>query len=588
MPTFIRSDFNKKATSGEKKVAKLFNDTLGEEDLIYYEPLIKGIRPDFVLILKYLGVVVVEVKDYLPDMIKSANPDWWSIKSNHDGIVDKRTAPERQAVNYKMSLVNVLKKNPNLLKSDGSCSSLKVRYAHMVVFTHLTALDIMSLGLNNIISSDTTLFSNDLNMRAEDIWSFLENIFPYGPAELSSDDIDNIRFSLFPEIRINKNDTKYDENNLEFFRDITLMDRYQETLAKQLGEGHRLLRGVTGSGKTLILTAFAKLQAQRNPEWKILILSYGSVMSNKLKRNINEKEFPNISVMTFLQFMMKEFRLFSLDSVELLVGTNYFEDKGLPVYDCIIIEEGQDFSPEWISLLAKCVNSKTQSFLLVEDKAQDIYRRRKSLKELTGLDFRGRSRILKINYRNTKQVAKLAWDFLCSTNEEIKKDVEIIHPESTKRIGPQPTIGRFNTSKEEASFIADKIKLLLDSGVPPEDIAVLYRVKTYSGVKYIDILQEELSKRNITSNWLTQDTKSKSKAFSKLEGINIVTLDSSKGLDFPHVFIYSAHLSPLSVEKDKSRESSLFYIGLTRATESLTITHTKTSEFVDTLYRLLK
>ena len=74
------------------------------------------------------------------------------------------------------------------------------------------------------------------------------------------------------------------------------------------------------------------------------------------------------------------------------------------MYDAILIDEGQDFSSEWLALVSKLLNPETQSLLLVEDRAQTIYRRKRSYVQDTGLSFQGRSKVLTINYRNTAQI----------------------------------------------------------------------------------------------------------------------------------------------------------------------------------------
>jgi superfamily I DNA and RNA helicase len=75
---------------------------------------------------------------------------------------------------------------------------------------------------------------------------------------------------LFPEVRI----------SAEFKQPVP----YQENLAKQLGDKHRLIRGVAGSGKTLILASRAKLLSNENPDWKILILCYNISLSQGIKQ----------------------------------------------------------------------------------------------------------------------------------------------------------------------------------------------------------------------------------------------------------------------------------------------------------------
>src|SRR5699024_11898981 len=75
---------------------------------------------------------------------------------------------------------------------------------------------------------------------------------------LSKDEIDHIRFILFPEVRISAEYTKpapYQDDLLLSLHDMKTMDLHQENLAKQIGDKNRLIRGVAGSGKTLILAS---------------------------------------------------------------------------------------------------------------------------------------------------------------------------------------------------------------------------------------------------------------------------------------------------------------------------------------------
>ena len=52
-----------------------------------------------------------------------------------------------------------------------------------------------------------------------------------------------------------------------------------------------------------------------------------------------------------------------------------------------MIDEGQDFEADWLRLVSLLINADTQSLLLVEDRAQTIYKRKRSYLQDTGLSF---------------------------------------------------------------------------------------------------------------------------------------------------------------------------------------------------------
>ena len=246
------------------------------------------------------------------------------------------------------------------------------------------------------------------------------------------------------------------------------MDLHQENLAKQIGDKNRLIRGVAGSGKTLILSSRAKLLSKQHPDWKILILCYNISLANGIQQMVthmlNEpedlfdfdftrntvespKDHQNVMVRNFHAWLKNDLKIREQQIPDIITKLENNEAI-LPNYDAILIDEGQDFESDWLRLVSLLINEETQSLLLVEDRAQTIYKRKRSYVQDTGLNFHGRSKVLSINYRNTSQIVKFAWDFYRKhsmlkdkvVNREIEG--EIIAPQSTKRKGPEPGIVR--------------------------------------------------------------------------------------------------------------------------------------------------
>ncbi|MDQ0012857.1 hypothetical protein J2W23_001236 [Variovorax boronicumulans] len=80
-------------------------------------------------------------------------------------------------------------------------------------------------------------------------------------------------------------------------------------------------------------------------------------------------------------------------------------------YLAVLVDEGHDFAPEWLKLVTQMVDPTTNSLLLLYDDAQSIYDKRRgkpfSFKSV-GVPAQGRTTILKINYRNTRQILQTA------------------------------------------------------------------------------------------------------------------------------------------------------------------------------------
>jgi hypothetical protein len=55
---------------------------------------------------------------------------------------------------------------------------------------------------------------------------------------------------------------------------VRVLDRQQERLARDLGGGYRVIRGVAGSGKTLVLAFRARFLAEHFPSWRILLTCF--------------------------------------------------------------------------------------------------------------------------------------------------------------------------------------------------------------------------------------------------------------------------------------------------------------------------
>jgi len=622
IPESIRST----ATTGERLLFRTLKTYLPDDYIVYYEPEIQGRRPDFVIIGPDLGLLVLEVKDYTKSTLLQVNHDQWHIvaSSGEQAVVK---SPMKQARDNMFHIVDKLKKDKNLVRLDGKYKfQLKFPYGHGVVFTRLYTKDFVKEGLYSVIEPDLCLARDEIDPDKEEfseeiLMEKILNMFvvPFRLREpLSYEEINAIRYHLFPEVRISaefKPPVPYQDQLLLSLHDIKTMDLHQENLAKQIGDKNRLIRGVAGSGKTLILASRAKLLTKEHPDWKILILCYNISLANSIQQMVThmlnepedlfdfdftsesvdvQKNNKNVIVRNFHAWLKNDLRIKEQQISDMIVKLENHEAI-LPKYDAVLIDEGQDFEPDWLRLVSLLINEETQSLLLVEDRAQSIYKRKRSYVQDTGLNFRGRSKVLSINYRNTSQIVKFAWDFYRKhsifKDKVVNREVEgeIIAPQSTKRKGPEPGIVRSRNFYDEMKIVARQIQRLhKNKKVPLQEMLILYRVKRNLKYPIVDIIKRTLSEADIDYYWITENDQSK-RSFEKEDGkVKISTIDSSKGLDYQAVFIVNVDSMPFPLEDDEEREVSLFYIGMTRAKEYLCLSYSDESKFTKYLDEILE
>jgi superfamily I DNA/RNA helicase len=222
------------------------------------------------------------------------------------------------------------------------------------------------------------------------------------------------------------------------------------------------------------------------------------------------------------------------------------------------------------------VDPATKSLLVLYDDAQSIYqksRRKLSFAKL-GIEAKGRTEILRINYRNTTEVLALAMEcadgILHDGRTTSEEDMPLIIPQSAGRSGPLPTFQRFGGGLQEAAHVAAAIAELVAQGRSPEDIAVLARTR-----RSLDTMRTAIERAGVACS----PSKVDRRAPPGPPGVKLTTLHSSKGLEFPVVFVVG--LDELdSNQGQRTEELRLLYVAMTRATHRLSLSAMGTSGIV--------
>ena len=592
-------------TTGERRLARRLEEKLEDDYLLWYDVPVgsTGLHPDFIVMHPRRGVLILEVKDWRLDTLQQIDKTRATLLTASG--VKEVANPLEQARAYAQSVCTLLEKDPQLINSHARRHEGKLIFpwSYGVVFTHITRRQFDATDMGEVIPPQRVICQDEMyeDIDEETFQQRLWQMFPWQFGDpLTLPQIDRIRWHLFPEIRITTpaqgelfNDASNEDNIPDILR---LMDLQQEQLARSLGEGHRVIHGVAGSGKTMIL-GYRCLHLARILNKPILVMCYNVALAARLAAIVDEKGISeNVTVRTFHAWRNDQLKHYHVTQPKGLHGEAFFSqlvqtvieavDRGqIPSgqYGAILIDEGHDFAPPWLKLVAQMVNPETNALLLLYDDAQSIYKgakkqRRFSFKRL-GIQAQGRTTILRLNYRNTAEVLNTAYNFareVLAPEESDEDGVPLVQPESAERHGPPPEVIRMPSFSKEADYIVGRFQQLNAEGIRWRDMAVVYR-NNFMG----EAITERLQRNAIPVEWL--HAKAKNRRFRIAQNsVKVVTFHSSKGLEFPVVAIPGIGYLPHSQEVFKD-EVRLMYVAMTRAMDRLIITSHRDSVFGEML-----
>ena len=587
-------------TSGERRLAERLEQKLDEDYLVWYDVPIgpKQAHPDFVVLHPRRGLLILETKDWRLDTIRQANRQTWEILD--EGRPKNVANPVEQARHYAHQVVDALARDAQLVQGEGKYKgALSFPWSYGVVLTRITRRQFEAAGLDQAIESHRVVCADEIteDTDAETFQSHLWAMFPTAMrGVLTLPQIDRVRWTLFPEVRVGTQiglfaETVDDDRVPDIVR---VMDLQQEQLARSLGEGHRVIHGVAGSGKTMILGYRAEHLAKSASAAKpILVLCFNEPLAVKLDSVMQSKGLgERVIVRHFHRWCRQQLVAFGQPIPPQGPATEMFdqmvdnvirgvERRQIPCgqYQAVLIDEGHDFRPEWLKLVAQMVDPHTNSLLLLYDDAQSIYERTRTRQfsfKSVGIQAQGRTTILKINYRNTRQVLQTAHTIaadLLKSEEHDDDGVPRLAPISCGREGHAPLVLRLPSLRDEASRIADLLGSAHEQGFAWGDMAIICRHH-----HVMEACASALARRR-----LPYQLRKRTGDFNPAaDTIKILTMHASKGLEFPVVALPGVGQLP-EAGADEAEEARLFYVAATRATHSLYITLSGAGRFAQRL-----
>ncbi|THJ32451.1 DNA helicase II [Lampropedia aestuarii] len=611
-PVFSRCRFD---TTGERRFAERLTQKLEDDYLCWHNAPVGSmkVQPDFVVMHPRRGFLILEVKDWKLETILSLDATHATLLVNgHSKVV---TSPMAQARFYTLQVANMLGDDPQLLHPKGHphAGNFLAPHGWGVVLTNITREQFNQTNLGDVLEparvmcKDEMLESVDAEAFQQRLWNMFHHVFP---CHLSLPQIDRVRYHLFPEVRINPQNGQFglfDANEAPIPSLIKVMDLQQEQLARSLGDGHRVIHGVAGSGKTMILCYRSVYLAQTSAK-PVLVLCFNRPLTQRLTQVIAEHGLQEkVQVRSFLSWCRAMLVAYNMDLppesaedfYEALVSRamQAVELGHIPraQYAAILIDEGQDFKPDWYRLVVQMLDPSNNSLLVLYDDAQSIYGKRLEpalVSESTatnsnklplgkrkfsfasvGVQAQGRTTILKINYRNTLEVLTVARSFaaeLLTCRDAAEDDVPLVEPQSTGRRGAFPELLKLDTEWGEINALIARIREAHGQGTDLSDIAVLCRDRWQIGKLQSAFLREGIA---------CVSADHKLGLFQAEDAVKLLTLHVSKGLEFQQVFIPFLGTMPRQ-QAQTEEDARLLYVGMTRAIERLVLLGSKPSAFM--------
>jgi len=262
----------------------------------------------------------------------------------------------------------------------------------------------------------------------------------------------------------------------------------------------------------------------------------------------------------------------------------YTGNVSLP-FDFLVVDEAQDVSIAQLRFLAALGGDRGNGLFLAGDLGQRIFQQPFSWKAL-GVDIRGRSTTLRINYRTSHQIRKQADRLLGPELADVDGNTEERKTTISLFNGPPPTIQILDSIEQESVAISDWLKARTKEGILPHEIAVFVRSAA------------ELDRARAAAEAAGLPFKVLDDRVETTHGkASIATMHLAKGLEFRAVAVMACDdeiipsqgrietvADDSDLEEVYNTERHLLYVACTRARDQLLITSVApASEFLDDL-----
>ena len=254
-------------------------------------------------------------------------------------------------------------------------------------------------------------------------------------------------------------------------------------------------------------------------------------------------------------------------------------------FDYVVVDEAQDVSVPQLRFLAAMAGGKENGLFFAGDLGQRIFQQPFSWREM-GIDVRGRSQTLRVNYRTSHQIRTHADRLLDPEIADTDGNLEERRGTISVFNGPAPVIRTLDDEEGEIQTVGEQLTQVLSDGLHPEEIGVFVRSEAELERATAVVKRYGLPFAVLDETGEIAD-----------ECVTVSTMHLAKGLEFRAVAVMAcdAEVIPLQsrveditdeadLDEVYNTERNLLYVACTRARDRLLVTGVRpASEFLDDL-----
>lgn len=242
-------------------------------------------------------------------------------------------------------------------------------------------------------------------------------------------------------------------------------------------------------------------------------------------------------------------------------------------FDFCVVDEAQDISIPQLRFLAALGDGRPNSLFFAGDLGQRIFQQPFSWKAL-GVDIRGRSKTLRVNYRTSHQIRQHADRLLGPEVSDVDGNTEERRGTTSVFNGPAPMILPLDSPEEEVETVADWLNARINEGLKPHEMGIF--VRSSDELKRADMA---VKRAGLNSKILDEHLEASN------DYISIGTMHLAKGLEFRAVAVMAcddeiiplqARIETVADDADLQEvydtERHLLYVACTRARDYLLVT----------------